>query len=33
VLDADDEINHVTADHIGILKVRHNLLRFRRHAA
>jgi hypothetical protein len=33
VLDANDEIAEVTADYISILKVKHDILRFRRHAA
>jgi hypothetical protein len=33
VLDANDEIAEVTAEYISILKVKRDLLRFRRHAA
>jgi hypothetical protein len=33
VLDADDEIVEVTPDQIAVLKVRRDLLRFRRHVA
>jgi hypothetical protein len=33
VLDANDEIAEVTAEYIAILKVKRDLLRFRRHAA
>jgi hypothetical protein len=33
VLDEGDEIIEVTPDHISILKMRRDLLRFRRHAA
>jgi hypothetical protein len=33
VLDEGDEIAEVTADYIGILKVKHDLLKFRRFAA
>jgi ribosomal protein L37AE/L43A len=33
VLDADDEIAEVTAEYISILKVKRDLLKFRRHAA
>jgi hypothetical protein len=31
VLDADDKIDEVTAAYISVLKVRRDLLRFRRH--
>jgi hypothetical protein len=33
VLDEGDEIAEVTADYISILKVKHDLLKFRRFAA
>jgi len=33
VLDPEDEIDQVTPEYISILKIRRDLLRFRRHAA